>query len=225
MFTLVLATNNKDKIKEIKVLLKGLAVEILTLKDFPSFPKIKETGKTLEENAVQKAQSIFRFTGKISLADDSGLEVDALEGLPGVKSARFAGPGCGYADNNKKLLKLMQGIPWNKRKATFRCVMALAFPDENNPPFIPPFQRGKQGDLKAKIILRQGRIRGYITTEIKGNQGFGYDPIFYVPKYKKTFAEIGLAIKNKISHRAQALQKIRKVIFDTLSTLSYNSYN
>ncbi len=193
MLEIVLATNNKDKIREIKALLKGLPVKVLTAQNFPHFPKVKEDGKNLEENAIKKAEAISRSTGKISLADDTGLEVGILEGLPGVRSARFAGAGCSYRDNNKKLLKALEKLPWNTRKACFRCVMALAFPDK-------------------KTVVRAGKICGYISEELKGKQGFGYDPVFYLPLYKKTFAELGLKTKNKISHRAQALQKIKKTI-------------
>ncbi|MFH1259729.1 MAG: XTP/dITP diphosphatase [Elusimicrobiota bacterium] len=193
MIEIVLATNNKDKVREIKALLKGLPVKVLTAQNFPHFPKVKEDGKNLEENALKKAEAISRYTGKIALADDTGLEVNILKGLPGVRSARFAGPCCSYTDNNQKLLRALKKLSWSKRKACFRCVLALAFP-------------GK------KTVIRAGKIAGYISEELKGKQGFGYDPIFYVPAYKKTFAELGLKTKNKISHRAQALQKIRKVI-------------
>lgn len=190
---LVLATQNKDKVKEIKKFLSGLKIPILTLDDFKNNSKLKETGKTLEENALQKAQQVFKLTGLPALADDSGLEVQYLNGRPGVKSSRFAGEKATYLDNNLKLLKLLKEVPRSKRKAQFRCVMALKL------------------DAK-KVRLLQGKISGYIAKERKGRSGFGYDPVFYVPNLKKTFAQLSLKQKNKISHRARALEKVRKYL-------------
>jgi len=193
MLEIVLATRNEDKIKEIKKILVFLPVEFLSLKQFPHLPKINEDGKILKENALKKAKLVAKLTGKIALADDSGLEVEALNGAPGVFSSRFAGQGCTYAENNRKLLKLMKNVPSEKRNALFRCVLALA----------TPF---------GKVKTVEGKIKGKISRRILGRYGFGYDPVFIVPSYGKTFAQLGPRIKNKISHRAQALFKIKKVI-------------
>lgn len=190
---IVLATNNKHKIEEIKDILSDPKLKILTLNDFKDFPEIEETGKTLEENAILKAIDVYRFTRLISLADDSGLEVDALDGAPGVLSSRFAGEHCSYKDNNLKLLSLMKDIPWEKRGATFVCVVAIA------------------KDLDNIKTLR-GEVRGIITTQESGEKGFGYDPVFYLPHLGKTFAQLSFEEKNKISHRAKAFEKARELI-------------
>ena len=190
---IVLATNNKDKIKEIKRILWGLSAEILTLEDFPGFPKVEETGKTMEENAILKAKIIFRFTHLPSLADDSGLEVEALNGAPGVLSSRFAGEHCSYQDNNRKLLSRMKDVPPEKRGAKFVCVVAIA----------------KGTD---EITTVRGEVKGVITTEEKGENGFGYDPVFFIPQLNRTFAQLTIEEKNRISHRAQAFAKAKKLI-------------
>jgi XTP/dITP diphosphohydrolase len=206
---IVLATNNKHKIEEIKDILSDPEFEILTLNDFPDFPKIEETGQTLEENAILKAKAIYRFaslttsrfaslttsqfTHLVSLADDSGLEVDSLNGAPGVFSSRFAGEHCSYKDNNVKLLSLMENIPWEKKGATFVCVVAIA-KDLNN----------------IKIV--RGEVRGIIAHEEKGENGFGYDSVFYLPELGKTFAQLSFEEKNKRSHRAKAFKKAKELI-------------
>jgi XTP/dITP diphosphohydrolase len=205
---IVLATNNKHKIEEIKDILSDLKTqnscpefEILTLNDFPDFPKIEETGKTLEENAILKAKAIYRFASLttnqfsklISLADDSGLEVDALDGAPGVFSSRFAGEHCSYKDNNVKLLSLMENIPWEKRGATFVCVAAIAKDLDN-------------------IKTIRGEVRGIIAYKEEGEKGFGYDPVFYLPELGKTFAQLYFEEKNKRSHRAKAFRKAKEFI-------------
>ncbi len=190
---IVLATNNKYKIEEIKDILSNPQLEILTLNDFKDFPKIEETGKTLEENAILKAKAIYQFTQVISFADDSGLEVDALDGAPGVLSSRFAGQHCSYKDNNMKLLSLMKNIPPEKRGATFVCVVAIAKDVDN-------------------IKTVRGEVRGIITTEEKGESGFGYDPLFYLPELDKTFAQLSFEEKNKKSHRAFAFRKAKELI-------------
>ena len=220
---LVVATNNPHKVKEIAAILKSLPsdeakgqnvvcpglmsdtirrridehkankYEILSLKDFPNAPVIAEDGNTFEENAVKKASTIAKYTGLLTLADDSGLEVDALNGETGVKSARFAGENATDEDRNRKLLNLLKDFPESKRTARFKCAMTLSNP---------------QGD--TRVVL--GVCEGSITFEPKGNTGFGYDPVFLVPRYGKTFAELGPAIKNRISHRAIALQQIKKLL-------------
>lgn len=155
MLEIVLATRNKDKIKEIKEVLNSLPVKFVSLEGFPYLPKIIEDGRTLKENAVKKAKLVAKLTGKITLADDSGLEVRVLRGAPGVYSSRFAGEGCTYTDNNRKLLKLMRNVPKEKRDALFRCVIALA----------TPF---------GKVKIREGKINGKISRKILGKYGFGY---------------------------------------------------
>lgn len=186
---IALATNNKNKIREIKRIL-GKNFKLVQLY---KFPKIIENGKTLEENAIKKAKAIFKITGITTLSDDSGLEVKALGGRPGVYSARFAGKNCTYLDNNKKLLKLLKNVPYKKRKAKFRTVVAIIFPD-------------------GKIKTTEGSVSGYIATEPKGSNGFGYDPVFYYPKLKKTFAQLTTVQKNRISHRAIAFKKAKKLL-------------
>lgn len=191
---LVIATRNINKIKEIKALFHGVSVNVIDLNSgkWP-VPEIIEDGDTFEENAVKKAVTIAGITGKLTLADDSGLEVDALAGQPGVRSARFAGEKVTDRENNLKLLAMMEEILPGGRTAQFRCVMALAQPD-------------------GKIKVVTGVCTGRIGLAEKGNQGFGYDPLFVPGEYDKTFAELGLDIKNKISHRARALEKIRIVL-------------
>jgi len=193
MNRIVLATNNVHKISEISHMMAGLPIMILTKKDFADFPDVEETGRTLEDNAVLKAKVIYEYCGIPSLADDSGLEVTALGGIPGVNSARYAGPGCTFDDNNRKLLEAMEGIPDENRQAVFRCVVAVEF-----------------GENDIEIV--QGRVEGRITTETRGDSGFGYDPVFYFPPYDKTFAEIPPEEKNKISHRAIALARARELL-------------
>jgi XTP/dITP diphosphohydrolase len=190
---IVLATNNKHKIREIKNILSDLPVEILTLEDFTGFPKVEETGKTFEENAIIKAKAVYQFTGLPSVADDSGLEVDTLDGAPGVLSSRFAGEHCSFEDNNRKLLHLMENFSWERRGAEFVCVVALA-KDFNH------------------IVTVKGEVKGIITLEEKGENGFGYDPVFYLPHLNKTFAQLSLEGKNRVSHRAQAFGKAKELI-------------
>lgn len=193
MKELVLATGNKHKVIEIKDILKNLPVKILSLTDFRRTPKVVEDGETLKENAAKKAREVAVYLKKWSLADDSGLEVEYLAHAPGVYSARFAGPGCTYLDNNKKLLKLMKGVPARNRKAKFRCVIALS-------------------DPKGNVQTVEGNIDGIIDGRMKGKNGFGYDPVFYISKYRKTFAQMSSDLKNKISHRSKALQKSKSLI-------------
>ena len=186
---LVLATNNVHKIREISNILAGLDVEILTARDYPDFPEPHESGNTLEENARIKALEIHRATGLPALADDSGLEVDFLNGEPGVMSSRFAGPGCTFADNNRRLLRLLEGVEDSKRAARFRCVAALALSER-------------------EIRVFEGTVEGRITTEVRGNQGFGYDPVFFFPELGKTFAEVPEDVKNQHSHRGRAFRRV-----------------
>lgn len=184
----VLATRNRDKLKEIRKILAPFAIRVVSLARFPGAPEVEEDGRTLEENAAKKALAIARFTGKLTLSDDTGLEVDVLRGRPGVRSARFAGPKASYRENYEKLLCVMRKVPQKKRGAAFRCVVAVASPDR-------------------LIKLCQGNIRGRITREPAGKGGFGYDPVFWVPRLGKTFSEVSPAVKNQISHRARAFRK------------------
>lgn len=190
---LVLATHNKDKIREIKNLLEDLPIEIKTFEDFPDMPDVDETGSTLEENAILKSNGINEHTGLPALADDSGLEVEALGGRPGVYSSRYAGPGCTYDDNNKKLLQELDGVPVERRNACFRTVIAITWDKDN-------------------VETVEGRADGIITASNRGKSGFGYDPVFYYPPAEKTFAEMTLNEKNKVSHRGLALIKAKKLI-------------
>lgn len=190
---LVIATGNLHKVEEISAILKGLPLKIISLPDLPKPPKVVEDCDTLEGNSAKKAREVALRYGKWTLADDTGLFVDFLDGEPGVYSARWAGPGCTYADNNRKLLKKLNGVPRAKRTASFRCVIALSNPS-------------------GKTWTVEGSIAGVIAEKVKGSRGFGYDPLFYVPRYRKTFAELSSKIKNTISHRARALKKARKLI-------------
>ena len=194
---IVLATRNRYKIKEIKKILDGLRVEILSALDFPGLKEVEEDGATLEENAAKKALVVSKFTQQLAIADDSGLEVDALEGRPGVYSSRFAGKDATYDDNNKKLLELMEYVHPKHRTARFVCIVAIA----------------DKGKVK-KII--KGTCEGIIAFEPKGKTGFGYDPLFIISEYNKTFAELGSEIKNKLSHRAKAFLETKKFLEEKL---------
>jgi len=183
---LVLATNNKGKVREMSEMLAAHGIEVLSLNEFPQVGDIQEDGRTFKENAVKKATVTAGMTGLTALADDSGLEVDYLDGAPGVFSARFAGEEKSDRANNEKLLRLLTGVPPDKRTARFQCVIAIARP----------------GGLVHTV---QGTCEGVIAGEPRGDMGFGYDPLFYLPQYGKTFAELDLPLKNKISHRGKAL--------------------
>ena len=193
MKRLVIATRNNDKVRELKALLADMDVEIIALADYPDAPHVIEDGATLEQNAVKKVTSAFSFTKEASIADDSGLEVDALGGKPGVFSSRFAGDDATYEDNNKKLLRLLRAIPPHKRGARFRCCVAIASPD-------------------GKVEVVEGRCSGKIADAPRGKKGFGYDPLFIIPRYNKTFAELSPGLKNRISHRAKAMARAKKVL-------------
>lgn len=182
-----LATGNKHKIEEIKQIFKNLKnIEILSINDGISIPEVIEDGKTFEENSKKKALEIANFTGMISIADDSGLCVDALDGEPGIYSARYAGENATDKDNNQKLIANMRGI--NNRKCSFHCAITLAKPNGETHSFF-------------------GAVEGELLEAPRGEKGFGYDPYFYLKEYRKTFAELGDE-KNKISHRAIALKKL-----------------
>lgn len=190
MLEILIATNNLGKVKEIKDILDSPEIKILTMKDFPPLPKIEEDGKTYQENAFKKARKVSEYTGKICLADDSGLEIDYLEGKPGIYSSRW-----GNSDEERinKVLRLLENVPKNKRNAKFVCVVVLVFTD-------------------GKIYMVKEECKGSIIFNPKGEQGFGYDPIFLVPEYDKTFAELGDKIKNQISHRGKAMRRMINII-------------
>jgi len=190
---LVIATSNQHKLKEFKSLLQGFPLTILSLKDFPDIPAVVEDGKNFYENALKKALTVARHTDKLTVADDSGIEVDALEGKPGVYSARFAGEDATDEANNAKLLKELKGVTSDRRGACFKCVLVIAPPD-------------------GETAFVEGTCSGCIIQEARGEYGFGYDPLFLVPEYDKTFSEITPEEKNKISHRARALQKLLKIL-------------
>ncbi len=193
MKEIIIATKNQDKKKELKKLLTGLKIKVSCLDTYPNCPDVEEGENCFRENAILKAMSASKFTGKLSIADDSGLEVDALGGEPGICSARFAGKNATYAKNNQKLLRDLDCKKPAQRAAQFRCVAAVC-------------------DYPKVIGVVEGRIRGRIALAPRGKNGFGYDPLFVVPKYKKTFAQLPRAVKNKISHRARALKKAKHLI-------------
>ena len=190
---LVVATRNKKKLIEIKDILKGTSLALVSLDAYKRVPVVLENGRSFRENAVKKAVKLARFTGELCLGEDSGLCVDALAGAPGVYSARFSGQDKSDAKNNLKLLKLLKGLPAAERKAHYVCAVALA-------------------DRKGLIGVVEGDCQGRIDFEAKGSAGFGYDPLFYIPKYKKTFAQLGEKIKHKMSHRYYALKKAKPMI-------------
>lgn len=193
---IILATHNRDKEKELQKSLEGLNVEICSLFDFPNIGEIEETGTTLLENSLLKARTVFDITGIPTIADDTGLEVDYLDGAPGVYSARYAGNNVSYQDNVDKLLIELDGVSHERRTARFRTV--VTYIDKN------------------EELWTEGYIDGIISETIIGDRGFGYDPVFFVPYKEKTFAELSSDEKNKISHRGIALQKLRKILINVL---------
>ncbi|MGE5484328.1 MAG: XTP/dITP diphosphatase [Ignavibacteriales bacterium] len=197
---IVIATRNAGKVREIKEILGDLDVETLSLADFPGVDSPEETGASFEENAIIKASHAAQASGILSLADDSGLEVDALDGQPGVRSARFAGEGAGDEANNRKLLRLLEGVPANRRTARFKCCVAVCSPD-------------------GAIETVTESCEGTICFEPRGSSGFGYDPLFYVKELGMTFAETSVETKNRLSHRGKALRAVRPVIMRMLGIL------
>lgn len=187
---IVLASANPGKLREFRALLAELPVELLGAE---GMPEVEETGATFAENAELKARAAAEWSGEWSLADDSGLEVDALNGAPGVYSNRFAGEGTSEADRNRRLLELLRGVPDEQRTARYRAVVALAAPD-------------------GRVWLYEGVCEGLIVDQAAGVNGFGYDPHFFVPEYGMTMAELDPAIKNRISHRARAMAAARSIL-------------
>jgi XTP/dITP diphosphohydrolase len=198
MMELVVATRNPGKLKEIRRLLEAQGVSVLGPDKFPGAPDVEEDGDTFSANAVKKAREMVSFTGVPCLADDSGLVVQALEGRPGVHSARFSGADASDSSNNQKLLDEMALVPETQRQAAFCCVMALCLPGE-------------------APRLFEGRVEGLILSQARGDGGFGYDPLFWLPEYRCTMAELPLDIKNRISHRGQALRQVVEFLSDLQS--------
>ena len=193
----IVATKNKGKIKEISRMLSGFSFDVISMEEAGISKTIEETGKTFEENAFIKAMEIFKETGEIVMADDSGLEVDHLEGAPGVYSARFAGENATDEDNNKKLLGLLKNVPFEKRTARFVCVISVII-DQNN-------------HFNVK-----GVCEGVIGFASAGENGFGYDPLFFVPEYNMTTAQMESELKDKISHRGKAIRLMIKQLEDNI---------
>ena len=189
--TLLVATSNLHKADEIKEILH--LDHFLTLKDFPHLPIVEENGTSFRSNAILKARYYAQATQLLTLADDSGLSIDCIQGRPGIHSARYGGVNTSYAEKNQMLLKELAKIPWESRTANFSCVAALISPE-------------------GKIWVRQGKLNGIIAYEAKGEFGFGYDPIFYLPKFKKNLAELPPELKNSLSHRYIAFKKIATIL-------------
>ena len=190
---IVMATRNRGKVRELRRICAVPGVRFRSLDQVDHPPHIRESGRTFEDNAVKKAVAVARAVHGLALADDSGLEVNALGGAPGIRSARFAGRQGNDEANNRKLLRLLEGYPASKRTARFRCVLVLASPE-------------------GVLAVTEGTLRGRVTTAPKGARGFGYDPLFLVPKLGRTTAELAAVQKNHISHRAQAGRRMRAAL-------------
>lgn len=192
---LIVASGNQHKVDEVKAILSPLGFEIQSMKEAGVNIEIEEKGQSFEENALTKARAIAALTNKIVLADDSGLEVKALNNAPGIYSARYAGEHGNDRANNEKLLKELKNVPMEDRQARFCCAIAMVFPG-------------------GREIVVEGECKGRIGTEPMGHNGFGYDPLFVIPELGKTFAQLDQEEKNRISHRAKALEKLKKVLQD-----------
>lgn len=194
MREVIVATNNRGKFREIQEALKDLPLKLIPLWGIPEPIKVIENGATYKENALKKAREVAKKTQRLTIADDSGLEVEALGGAPGIHSANYAGEGAKDQENNKKLLEALKNFPLEQRKATFRCFIAAVDP------------------LTGWEKVVEGRCEGFILEEERGANGFGYDPLFFVPERQKTLAEMSLEEKNSLSHRGRALQILREVL-------------
>jgi XTP/dITP diphosphohydrolase len=190
---LIVATRNKGKVREIRKALEGLGLKIYALYDFSNVPEIEEDGKSFIENALKKARFYSKYFRKLTIADDSGLEVDRLKGLPGIYSARYAGEGASNRENNQKLLSELKGVQLSKRGARFKCAIAMVSQD-------------------GREAVAEGSCKGRIGFKEVGKNGFGYDPLFILPQYGRTMAQLTLEEKNRISHRGKALKNLRKII-------------
>jgi XTP/dITP diphosphohydrolase len=193
MEEIIIATKNSGKVKDFEHLFKSKGFVIKSLLDYPEIPDVEETGKTFAENAKLKSEQISTILQRAVIADDSGLSIDALDGEPGVYSARYAGEQKDDQDNIKKVLLNLEGVPYEKRTARFHCALALTIPNQ-------------------ETYLVDGTCEGIISTQAKGEHGFGYDPIFFLPEQNKTMAQLSSEEKNKISHRANALKKLQSMI-------------
>lgn len=193
MKKIILATNNDNKLKEIRRMLEGSGIEVVPLKEAGINVDIPETGDTFEENSLIKARAICDMTGEAALADDSGLCVDYLDGAPGVYSSRFMGEDTPYSEKNEAIIQKLKGVPDENRGAAFVCVMSLVFQD-------------------GREFVTEGRMQGIIAREPAGENGFGYDPIVFLPEYGKTSAQLEPDEKNAISHRGEALRKMTEVV-------------
>lgn len=198
MEKIIFATGNKDKLKEIKMILSDAPVEIVSMKEAGVDINIVEDGTTFEENAIIKAKAVMEASGYTAWADDSGLEVDYLDKAPGIYSARYMGEDTSYRVKNQHIIDQLEGLEMERRTARFVCVIACATPD-------------------GKVMTARGTIEGYIGYKEEGENGFGYDPIFYLPEYKTTSAAISPEEKNKISHRGKALQEMKKQYIEYLN--------
>jgi XTP/dITP diphosphohydrolase len=194
---LVLATHNRHKGEELVALLGDIGITIRTLDEFPNAPDVVEDGDTCEANAIKKARAIAEFTDLPAVADDTGLEVDALGGRPGVYAARYAGEDATYEDNCRKLLWELRGVPREQRTARFLTVAAIALPSDG-------------------VRVAQGTLDGVIAEEASGTLGFGYDPVFLIPELEKTLAQLSADEKNRISHRAKAFAKMREILSSSM---------
>ena len=225
---LLIATGNPGKMREYQDLLREVPFELVSLPELGITHEVEETGKTFEENAWLKASEYAAISGMLTLADDSGLEVDALSGEPGVRSARYGGDSCvNDRDRVALLLKNLINIPWEERSARFRCVIAVArpvksplaplYPDSDREGGASPFRKGgREGDFDPQqptlVVQAEGSVAGMIQYTAQGDDGFGYDPVFYLPSYGKTVAQLSLDEKNKVSHRADAARKAVKLL-------------
>lgn len=198
MKKIILASNNKGKIAEVKEILKDMNVEVVSMKEAGLDVDIEENGSTFEENALIKAEAIMKMTGEITIADDSGLEVDYLNKEPGIYSARYMGHDTSYDIKNNAIIQRLDGVKGTDRSARFVCAMAVVFPDGKN-------------------IIARGTMEGLIADKPMGENGFGYDPIMYLPEYQKTSAQLSSEEKNKISHRGKALEKLKTQLQEYLS--------
>jgi XTP/dITP diphosphohydrolase len=195
--TLLVATHNQGKVVELAELLADLEVALVGLDDLGVTLEVAETGETFRENAVLKAETYAREAGLLTLADDSGLEVDALAGRPGVHTARFGGAALNARERYEYLLRQLEGVPWSERSARFRCVVALARPD-------------------GLVATRDGVLPGHIALSPAGDGGFGYDPVFYIDEQEQTLAQLPAAVKNRISHRGRAVAAIKPLLREVI---------
>ncbi|MCQ2537409.1 MAG: RdgB/HAM1 family non-canonical purine NTP pyrophosphatase [Lachnospiraceae bacterium] len=193
MTKIIFATGNKGKLKEINEILAGTDYEVVSMKDAGFDIDVEETGETFEENALIKARAICEASGCLTLSDDSGMEIDYLNKAPGVQSARFLGHDTSYDIKNAKILEMLEGVPKEKRTARYVCSIAAVWPDG-----------------RSRVVTEN--FEGYIAFEAKGTNGFGYDPIFFVPEYNMTDAELAPEIKNEIGHRGKAMRRMKEIL-------------